>query len=228
MQTLGIFLILGYYLAMQVFLGTYVVKALQWMKIKPANAAAYDKITPKTFILAALDIIFSRRLLIVNEVLWIGEWVFHVSFALVMLRHLRYFLDPVPEWVWFVQPLGIIAGYVLPAALGYIAVMKLCIEKKQYVSSYNFFLLALIFVMSVTGLLMKNVYHPDIIAIKEFIIGAVTFRFLSAPESPLFIFHFIMVLILVVKLPTHVFTAPLTIMEARQRNETVKELVHGK
>ncbi len=228
MRIIGVALTFAYYLSALAFLGNYVVKALQWIKSKPLNVAASDRITPKTFTLAAFDILFFRRLLIVNDVLWIGEWVFHISFGLVVLRHLRYFLDPVPEWIWSIQTIGIIAGYVLPAAFGYIAVMKLCIEKKQYVSSYNFFLLALIFVISVTGLLMKNVYHPDIVAIKEFMMGAVTLRFISTSESPLFIFHFVMVLILFIKLPTHVFAAPLTIMAARQRDEIVKELVHEK
>ena len=30
---------------------------------------------------------------------WAMGWLFHVSLALVTLRHLRYFLDPVPGWV---------------------------------------------------------------------------------------------------------------------------------
>ena len=50
--------------------------------------------------MTALDVVFLGRVFVVNPALWFGEWVFHASFLLVLLRHLRYFLDPVPAWVW--------------------------------------------------------------------------------------------------------------------------------
>jgi nitrate reductase gamma subunit len=164
----------------------------------------------------------------VNDVLWIGEWVFHVSFVFVVLRHLRYFIDPIPQWIWSIQTPGIIAGYILPVALVYIVAMKVIIEKKKYVSSYNFFLIAMIFTIGVTGLLMKIVFRPDVLGIKEFVLGAVTFRLLNAPESTLFTIHFLMVLIMFICLPTHIFAAPLTLLESGQRNERIKGLVHEK
>jgi hypothetical protein len=124
------------------------------------------------------------------------------------------------------QSIGIIAGYLLPIALGYIVIMKIFIEKKKYVSTYNFFLIAIIFAIGVTGLLMKIVFRPDIVGIKEFIIGAVTFRFADVPESVPFTIHFLMFLVMLVWLPTHIFAAPLTIAAARQRDELIKGLVH--
>ncbi|HXX56373.1 MAG TPA: hypothetical protein VEI96_00065 [Thermodesulfovibrionales bacterium] len=228
MWTLGIVLILGYYLSLLVLLGTYAAKVWIWVKKKPVNGVGSDKVTPKTFLLAAGDILFFRRLLSVNDVLWLGEWIFHLSFVLVILGHLRYFLNPVPQWVWALQPFGTVAGYALPFALLYISTVKFLVEKKKYVSSYNFLLLILIFALSISGLLMKTVYHPDIASVKTFVMGMVTFRFGAVPGSALFIFHFALFLALMVNLPTHIFAAPLVLIGARQREETLSRVIHEK
>jgi len=221
-------LALGYYLSILTFCGNYIAKGMTWIKHKPNTVFPHPKATLKVLGMSAVDIFLFRRLLSVNDVLWIGEWVFHVSFVFVILRHLRYFINPIPQWIWGMQTPGIIAGYILPVALVYIVAMKVIIEKKKYVSSYNFFLIALLFIIGVTGLFMKIVFRPDVVGIKEFIIGTVTFGFVNAPESALFVMHFLMVLLMFVCLPTHLFAAPLTLLESRQRDEMIKGLVHEK
>ncbi len=226
MRILGIVLTLGYYLSMVLFLGNYAAKVWIWVKSKPVNGVRSDRMTLKTFVMAAGDILFFRRLLSVNDVLWFGEWTFHVSFVLVILGHLRYFLNPVPQWVWAMQPFGIMTGYALPFALVYIFTVKFLIEKKKYVSTYNFLLLILILALSISGLLMKTVSHPDIVSVKTFIMGIVTFRLAAVPGSALFIFHFVLALALIVNLPTHIFAAPLVLIGARQREETLSRAIH--
>ncbi|HTR44304.1 MAG TPA: hypothetical protein VMH06_01240 [Thermodesulfovibrionales bacterium] len=225
MRILGIVLTLGFYLSMLVFLGNYAVKVLIWLKDAPSHMERSGRISPRTFLMAVCDILFFRRLLGANDLLWIGEWIFHASFVLVMLRHLRYFLNPVPRWVWSVQTPGIIAGYILPVAMVYILAVKSLAEKK-YVSSYNFLLLILILVIGATGLLMKTVSHPDIVSVKTFTMGIVTFGFAAAPGSALFVVHFVLVLALIVNLPTHIVAAPLTLLGARQREENLKRVIH--
>ncbi|NJD56653.1 MAG: hypothetical protein FIA94_09655 [Nitrospirae bacterium] len=190
--------------------------------------AAHDKMSVRAFLQGVCDVLSFRRLLAVNDVLWIGEWIFHVSFVLVILRHLRYFLDPVPPCIWSVQTPGIIAGYLLPLTAMYIFVEKYLVEKKKYVSHYNSLLLGIISFISVSGLLMKTVYHPDVVSIKTFIISAVTFRFAPVPGSSFFILHVIFVLALLVILPTHIFAAPLVLLGARQREENLNRVIHEK
>jgi [DsrC]-trisulfide reductase subunit M len=228
MRIAGVVLTLGYYLSMLILLGNYAAKALIWTQSKPLNETVFRKPSVKTFVMAVCDILSFRRLLIANDLLWIGEWIFHVSFVFVMLRHLRYFLDPVPQWVWSVQFAGILAGYILPVSLVYILTVKFRIEKKMYFSSYNFLLLALIFALSVSGLLMKTIFHPDIVSVKTFTMGMVTFAFAAVPASALFIFHFIAFLALIVNLPTHIFAAPLSLISARERDENINQVIHEK
>ncbi|MGD0282128.1 MAG: hypothetical protein ABSB95_07180, partial [Dissulfurispiraceae bacterium] len=107
------------------------------------GAAAVSRPSCRTALKTAGDIFFLTRLLKTNDVLWFGEWLFHCSFLLVVLRHLRYVLYPVPGWVAFLQPAGIIAGYLLPAALLYILISKLAVER-SYAPLYNLFLVVLL------------------------------------------------------------------------------------
>ena len=229
MRMPGIILALGYYLSIMIFYGNYIAKGMIWLRSEPSKTIVpNNRISLRIFGTSVCDILFFRRLLSVNDVLWLGEWIFHFSFLLVILRHLRYFINPIPQWIWGIQTTGVIARYILPVALVYIVVMKVIIEKKKYVATYNFFLIAILFLIGVTGLLMKIVFRPDVLGIKEFILGAVTFRFVNAPESALFITHFLMFLVLLTWLPTHIFAAPLTLFASRQREELVKGLVHEK
>ena len=228
MSITGAILTICYYLSLVAFLAHYAAKALTWAKSGPARTVTSKDIKLNALLKGVCDILFLRRLLLVNDILWIGEWLFHFTFILVILRHLRYFLNPVPQWVWALQTPGIIAGYVLPVSLAYILIVKFLVEKKKYFSTYNFFLLLLMLALSVSGLLMKTVYHPDIVSVKTFALGIVTFRFAAAPASALFIFHFAVVLALIVNLPTHVFAAPLVLVGARQREEALNEVIHEK
>lgn len=190
------------------------------------EALAPVRTTPRTIIRAAGDILFLRRLLNVNDCLWLGEWVFHVSFVFVVLRHARYFVNPVPRWIWELQVPGIIAGYVLPLSLTYILVMKMFIEKKQYVSSYNLFLVLMLLVLSASGLLMFTSYPTDIIAAKDFAMGVVTFIPAALPHGMLFSLHVIIFLLLAAYLPAHVFSAPLVMLDARRREEGLDMVMH--
>lgn len=171
------------------------------------------------------DIVFLTRLLKANDVLWIGEWLFHVSFFFVTVRHLRYFLEPVPACIAFLQTAGIIAGYLLPFTLLYILVVKLVLER-AYVSSYNFFLLCLIFLLSATGLAMKLFLRVDIVAVKFFVQGFLRFSPEAAPGSLLFAAHVLLSLLLLLYLPTHLFTAPFTMLDAREREDGLRALLH--
>jgi len=45
-----------------------------------------------------------------NKWIWLFGWVFHAALLLVLLRHLRYFTDPVWAAVVIIQPFGIYAA----------------------------------------------------------------------------------------------------------------------
>ncbi len=184
--------------------------------------------TKKACALTVLDIFLFGRLLKVNAALWVGEWVFHVSFLLVLLRHLRFFLNPVPVLVWSLQTPGLVAGYILPVSLIYILVLRLLTKHERYASVANVFLLALVLTIGTIGLLMRLWFRPNLVDVKLFALGLACFKPVAAPESLLFALHFGLVLVLIAFLPTHIFTAPLVMMEARKREQALHLVMHEK
>ncbi|HXW68016.1 MAG TPA: hypothetical protein VEJ88_00285 [Dissulfurispiraceae bacterium] len=231
-NVMGIILSIGAYLTLAVFNAAVLVKtAILWKAAGSSvagrvSAAAAMRPSCRTALKTTGDIIFFTRLLKTNDVLWSGEWLFHCSFLFVVLRHLRYVMNPVPRCVILVQPAGIIAGYLLPAALLYILAVKLA-AGRSYAPLYNLFLIILLLLLSATGLLMRTAARADIVGVKVFILGLVHFNPQALPGSFLFTLHFILFLLLVLYLPTHVVAAPLIMLEAREREEELKQIMHS-
>lgn len=223
----GVALALCTYIAYIAFIWKIVVRLLVLRKteLQPGR----DPITGTaavTVVTAIRDLFLFSRLFRVNPRLWFAEFGFHVSFALVILRHLRYVMEPVPAWVAFLQVPGELAGYVLPLSLLLIFVIKTFIDKKEYVSRYNFFLLGLLFFLSITGLFMKMVVRPDVVAVKIFMIRVFRFAAAVPPADGAFVLHYLAALILLAWLPTHIFAAPLSIMDARKREDGIRLMMH--
>jgi nitrate reductase gamma subunit len=181
--------------------------------------------TLKVLALALLDIIFLRRLLRMNRLLWFGEWAFHVSFILVVLGHLRYIVEPVPAVFNYFTCIGKHAGYVLPLSLVYIVLVRLRMnEKGDYFSRKNLLLVTIIFLMGITGVIMRFFVRQDIIDIKNYVLGILSFNVNPLPGSPLFIVHYILFLAVLLYLPSHIIAAPLIMIEARRREETFRPI----
>jgi nitrate reductase gamma subunit len=228
-----IILFLAAYIVYAAFWYRVVFHALVWLRATgryDASPALKPGQSARICAVSALDLLLFRKLFESGKVLWLGSWIFHVSFVFVILRHLRYFLSSVPACITFIQPAGVVAGYTLPASLFYLMLLRLLGRKRyvsKYVSYYNFFLLGLLFSISATGLVMHLYLVPDLPGVKEFILGILAFKPAPVPGSVLFVIHFILVLFLVPYLPTHIFSAPLVIIEARKREEGLRSITHG-
>lgn len=226
---MGIFLTLTTYFVLLILLSISFSRFLTlWNAAKTVRrfSSPAPPLNPLLLFKMAADILFLMRLLKTNDLLWIGEWVFHVSFLLVVLRHLRFFLTPVPEWVWHLQTTGLIAGYVLPLSLVYIFLMK--VREDKYFPSYNFFLVVLLFLISATGLLMQGLLKSDTVNIKTFMTGVFTFAPVASPDGALFVIHFSLVLVFAAYLPAHIFSAPFVLVAARKREEDLRMIIHEK
>ena len=172
------------------------------------------------------EIFFMRRLYKANPAVWLGEWVFHASFILVLIRHLKYFLTPVPAFVWRMQGVGGIASYAMPLSLLYIIILKAIVNRGKYLFAYNYFLLTAFILVSSIGVMMRTFFYPDPLAVKQFITGALGLKAAAAPESLPFIIHFSLFLIILPFLPTHIITAPFTLYQAGKREKGLKVIIH--
>ncbi len=137
-----------------------------------------------------------------EKILWLGGWFFHVSFLLIILRHLRYFVYPVPDWIMSVQQIGIWAAWIFPVALLVLIVRRFVIDRLIAISLFqDYFVLLLIISIGITGLLMKYFIRTNLVDVKAFIFGVVTLSPTTVPDSLLFLIHFSLVLLLLVYFP---------------------------
>jgi nitrate reductase gamma subunit len=145
--------------------------------------------------------------------LWLAALVFHWSFLVVLLRHLRFFLEPAPALVGILAavdgffqvgaPVVYATDIALLAALGYLLVRRLSDPQVRYISLFqDYFALYLLVGLVVTGVLMRYYVRPDIVAIKQLTLGLVTFApVVPATVSPLFFVHLFLLSALVAYFP---------------------------
>jgi nitrate reductase gamma subunit len=148
------------------------------------------------------DVILFKSLFKGNKWTWTGGIIFHYAFLLVVIRHLRYFLFPVAGWDMNMQNVGIYAGIVLPIAALYLLMRRTTVDRTMFISSLaDYFVLALIFSIAVTGLLMKYYERPFMVDVKGFIYGLVTLNPSNVPADPVFLTHFTLVMMLLAYFP---------------------------
>ena len=135
------------------------------------------------------EVVFFESLFKGNLWIWALGWLFHVCLALVLLRHLRYFTEPVWGWVVFVQPFGIYAGLGMAAGLAGLWARRFLVERIRYISTTSdHLILALLVMIAISGLMMKFVAHTDIVAVKAFFLGLMVFDWQPLPaDGPLYV-----------------------------------------
>ena len=205
------------------------VHALRWAEAAlhaPASPRRGVGATIRAAAGAALDVLLLRRLFVANPMLWLGEWVFHVSLLLVLVRHLRYFTEPVPGWIVGAQVPGWIAGFLLPAALLYVLALRLLPGREPFASRLNRLLLLDLLGVAATGLLLSTRHRVDLVQVKAYALGIVTFRPAPPPADWLLATHLALVLALLAAIPSHVFTAPLTLLAARVSDREREGILH--
>lgn len=150
----------------------------------------------------AKEVVFFESLFKANKWTWLFGWVFHAALLLVVLRHLRYFTEPVWIWVGWVQPFGLYAGFAMVAGLTGLWVRRLAVERVRYISAPSDHLMLLLLIgIAATGLMMKYVAHTDILSLKAFILGLMYFDPQPIPADPVLLVHLSLVLVLMLIFP---------------------------
>jgi nitrate reductase gamma subunit len=148
------------------------------------------------------EVTLFRSLFKASKWTWIFGWLFHAALLLVLLRHLRYFTDPVWSWVALVQPLGSYAAFVMIAGLAGLWARRLLVDRVRYISApSDHLMLALLIAIGLSGLGMKYVAATDIVAVKAFFLGLMYFDWQSMPGDPLLMLHLVLVAVLMIIFP---------------------------
>jgi len=133
---------------------------------------------------------------------WACGWLFHVGLALVLLRHLRYFVEPVWGWLAFVQPYGIYAGFAMAGGLAGLWVRRIFVARVRFISTpSDHLMIALLLAIAASGLAMKFVAHTDIVAVKAFALGLLYLDWQPLPADGLVYVHLALVAVLMLIFP---------------------------
>ena len=148
------------------------------------------------------EVVFFESLFKGNLWTWAAGWMFHFGLLLVLLRHLRYFTQPVWEVVVLVQPFGIYAGFLMVAGLAGLWLRRVAVPRVRYISTpSDHLMLALLIAIAASGLVMKFVSHTDIVSVKAFFLGLIRFDWQPLPAgAPLYV-HLSLVALLMLVFP---------------------------
>ncbi len=140
-----------------------------------------------------------------NYWLWFLAIAFHWAFLIVFVRHLRFFTEPIPEWILGLQavdgfieygvPVFYITSVLLVVGVAGLLVRRLFSSQLRYISLLNdYFPLFLILGIALTGVLLRHYVKTDIVSVKEMTMGLISF----SPVNPegvhvMFYIHFFLV-----------------------------------
>lgn len=175
------------------------------------------------------ELAFFESLFKANFWIWALGWLFHVSLALVLMRHLRYFTEPVCELVVFVQPFGIYGGLAMAAGLAGLWARRFLVERIRYISTFSdHLMLALLLGIAASGLMMKFVSHTDVVAVKAFFLGMMRFDIQPLPgDGPLYLHLFLVALLMLVFPFSKLLHAPgVFFSPSRNQADTPREKRH--
>ena len=119
--------------------------------------------------------------------LWLVSLAFHYCFLVVLIRHLRFFLEPVPVWLQWLEEvdtffqLGLpglfLSGAILLAAVIFLFLRRIYLPEMRYISlAADYFPLFLIISIAITGILMRYFTKVYIVGVKELAIGLASFH----------------------------------------------------
>jgi nitrate reductase gamma subunit len=177
----------------------------------------------------AREVVFFESLFKSSKWTWIFGWTFHMALLLVVLRHLRYFQEPVWLPVVLVQPFGTYAGFAMVAGLGGLWARRWLVDRVRYISTpSDHLMLALLLAIGITGLGMRFVAHTDIVAVKMFILGLMRLDLQSLPADPVLLVHLALVAVLMLIFPiSKLLHAPgLFFSPTRNQADNAREVRH--
>lgn len=141
--------------------------------------------------------------------LWLAALLFHWSLLIILLRHSKLFLEPIPSFLlvferwdgilqvsvpsWFPSmfPILFISNIIILLALTYLLLRRVLTSQIRYISLPADYLVVLLILGVVTsGILMKFFFKVDVVDVKALALGVITFQ-PSVPADGIGLFFYI-------------------------------------
>lgn len=150
----------------------------------------------------AREVFFFESLFKSSKWTWGLGLMFHGALALVLLRHVRYFQEPVWTPITWVQFAGTYAGFAMVAGLAGLWARRFLVDRVRYISTPSDHLhLALLLAIGLSGLGMRFVAHTDVVAVKAYMLGLMRFSIQPLPADPALLVHLTLVALLMIVFP---------------------------
>lgn len=145
--------------------------------------------------------------------LWLFALLFHYTFLVIVLRHMRLFTDPIAPFIHNLEffdglfqvgaPVLYQSDLIFMGAITFLFLRRIVLNNIRYISlPADYFPLFLIFGIGLTGILMRYVLRVDVVAIKQLTLGLVTFSpVISGQIGVVFFVHLFLVCALMVYFP---------------------------
>ena len=148
------------------------------------------------------EVVFFESLFKANKWTWLFGWVFHFGLLLVLIGHLRYFLEPVWWWVKPIQAIGLYAGLAMLVGLFGLWARRILVDRVRYISAPSDHLMLLLLIgIAVSGVAMRTVSHTDIVMLKAFVLGLIYFDWQPLPADGFLLLHLGLVAVLMIVFP---------------------------
>ncbi len=148
-----------------------------------------------------------------DKLLWAAGLAFHWAFLIIVFRHLRFFMEPVPGLVSLVEgadsffqvglPLVYVTDVLLLAGLTVLFLRRVVIPELRYISlPADYFPLFLLLGIAGTGVYMRYFVKVDTVGVKELAVGLASLS-PTVPEGlgSVFYIHLFLVSVLLAYFP---------------------------
>jgi nitrate reductase gamma subunit len=188
-------------------------KSLPWIKHSKIESPAT---LPGVIVRMALEVLFFRSLfrnlktqqyeggrVAYGEAkwLWLAGLAFHWSFLIILVRHLRFFIEKVPASIQLIEgldsflqigaPLLYMTDAIILLAVTYLFIRRVGIPQMRYLSLIaDYFPLFLILGIAISGVLMRYFYKTDIVSVKVLAMGLISLK-PTAPAETIGVIFFI-------------------------------------
>ncbi len=205
MSSLSIFMAVLFYVATSVLVIGVLRKVVQYART-PAPLKIPTTPAPVTkggvVIRIGREVVLFASLFKSNKWIWLFGWMFHMALLVILLRHLRYFTDPVWGWVVLVQPFGKYGAFAMLAGLTGLWARRILVPRIRYITGPSDHLMLMLLVgIAGSGAMMKFVTHTDVLAVKQFFLGLLRLDWQPLPGDPVLIVHLLLVAVLMMVFP---------------------------
>lgn len=137
-----------------------------------------------------------------NKWTWILGILFHYGMLVALFGHVRFAIDPVWSWLAMIQWTAKYGGIAMALGLAGLFARRVFVDRVRYISSpSDYLIIALLFMIAFSGIMMRYVAHTDIVAVKEFFRGVLTFNWSPLPADIPIMVHLALVIILMIIFP---------------------------